>query len=293
MTTYDRIASVIRYVDRHRSEQPDLQRLARVADLSPFYFHRLFSDWAGLTPKDFLQCLTLERAKQSLHRGQNVLSAAWEAGLSGSSRLHDLCISLQAASPGEWKSGGQGWRIVAGFAASPFGDCLLAWGPRGICHVAFVETGRRAAAWATLRAAWPAARLDRRDTGAVRLARRLFRRPTPGSPQPLLRAFVRGTPFQVRVWRALLQTPPGSVVTYGELSKRLNNRKAARAVGSAVGSNSLAYLIPCHRVIRQTGAIGDYRWGSVRKRAMLAWESGITRRAASARSYRRRQESHF
>ena len=273
MNNYQRIESVIHYLDEHRADQPDLGALARHVDLSPFHFHRLFSDWAGITPKDFLQCLTFADVRRRLKEGESVLSAALESGLSGPGRLHDLCVTLEAASPGELKSGGAGWAITAGFAETPFGNALVAQGPRGICELSFVEPEKEEKALATLRKAWSNAAVRRDDAAAARTARRLFRRPAAGDAAPL-RAFVKGTEFQVRVWRALLEVPPSSVVTYGRLAAAIGKPAAARAVGSAVGKNTLAYLIPCHRVIRETGVVGDYRWGSARKRAMLAWEAG-------------------
>jgi AraC family transcriptional regulator of adaptative response/methylated-DNA-[protein]-cysteine methyltransferase len=233
----------------------------------------LFSAWAGITPKDFLQCLTLAHAKELLRRGESILDAALDAGLSGPGRLHDLCVSLEAASPGELKLGGEGWTISVGFADTPFGTCLIGKSPRGICHLSFVESENEAAALAEIQEAWPGARLRRDDKAALRLADRVFRRST-NRKRAALRAFIRGTPFQVRVWRALLQVPSGTLVTYGSLATAIGQPAAARAVGSAVGKNSLAYLIPCHRVIRETGMIGDYRWDPIRKRAILAWESG-------------------
>jgi AraC family transcriptional regulator of adaptative response/methylated-DNA-[protein]-cysteine methyltransferase len=273
MNDYERIARVIRYLDEHHTLQPGLDELAETAELSPFHFHRLFSTWAGVTPKDFLQCLTLEHAKALLHQGQNVLSAALEAGMSGPGRLHDLCVGLEAVSPGELKSGGGGLNIRFGVAATPFGDCLIGESERGVCHLAFVADERRDAAIDELHRKWPEARLTRSDRAAAGLASRIFERPGGNSKRPTLRAFVTGSTFQVRVWRALLRVTPGSLVTYGQLAAAIGQPHAARAVGSAVGQNSLAYLIPCHRVIRETGAIGEYRWGRVRKRAMVAWEA--------------------
>jgi len=272
MNDYQRIALVIRYLDEGHMAQPDLATLARRAGLSPFHFHRLFSSWAGITPKDFLQCLTVAHAKQLLREGKSVLDTALIAGLSGPGRLHDLCVNLEAASPGEWKSGGEGWTIVAGLADSPFGRCLIGEGPRGICHLSFVEADDGVAELAALARDWPRARLARDDVAAARLARRVFERADHAEERPGLRAFVRGTAFQVRVWRALLALPPGTLVSYGALAASLGRPTAARAVGTAVGQNPLAYLIPCHRVIRETGVIGDYRWGRTRKRAIVAWE---------------------
>ncbi len=273
MNDYQRIARVIRYLDRHHTEQPDLATLAATAGLSPFHFHRLFGAWAGITPKDFLQCLTLNHARELLRKGESVLETALQAGLSGPGRLHDLCVGLAAASPGELKSGGLGWTVTYGFAATPFGLCLVGESPRGLCHLSFVEAADQETARARLRADWPLARLHRDDTVAADLTRRIFSRPDETPTAPPLRAFVRGTPFQVQVWQALLQIRPGTLVSYGRLAAALGRPGGARAVGTAVGRNPVAYLIPCHRVIRETGALGGYQWGLERKRAMLAWES--------------------
>jgi AraC family transcriptional regulator of adaptative response/methylated-DNA-[protein]-cysteine methyltransferase len=278
MNEYVRIARVIRHLEACHAGQPDLASLADVAGLSPFHFHRLFSAWAGITPKDFLRCLTLAHAKDLLQKGASVLDAALAAGLSGPGRLHDLCVIMEAATPGEVKSGGAGWTLGAGFADSPFGRCLIGAGPRGLCHLSFLDDDG-AAALSALHAHWPSARLQRDDASAARLAGEIFALPAERSARPALRAFVKGTAFQVRVWRALLEVPPGTLVSYGRLAAAIDESNAARAVGNAVGHNPLAYLIPCHRVIRETGVIGEYRWGAVRKRAMLAWESA-TRSAA-------------
>ena len=273
MNNYERITRVIRYLDEHHTLQPGLDELAEIAGLSQYHFHRMFSAWAGVTPKDFLQCLTLEHAKALLHQGQNVLSAALEAGLSGPGRLHDLCVNLEAVSPGELKSGGSGLNILFGFAATPFGDCLVGESERGICHLAFVDNKGPDAALGELRNKWPEARLRRSDTTVAALASRIFERPGGNSKPTTLRAFVKGTAFQVRVWLALLRVPPGCLVSYGQLATAIGQPSAARSVGSAVGQNTLAYLIPCHRVIRETGVIGEYRWGRTRKAAIVAWET--------------------
>jgi AraC family transcriptional regulator, regulatory protein of adaptative response / methylated-DNA-[protein]-cysteine methyltransferase len=273
MNDYERIARVIRHLDACHAEQPDLASLAKIAGLSPSHFHRLFSVWAGITPKDFLQCLTLAHAKTLLRKGRSVLESALEAGLSGPGRLHDLCVILEAASPGEVKSGGAGWTITAGLADSPFGRCLIGESPRGLCHLSFIDAGDGATALAMLREGWPRARLLHDDASAARLAGKIFELRGERPARPALRMFVNGTAFQVRVWRALLQVPPGTLVSYGHLASAIDKPAAARAVGTAVGHNPLAWLIPCHRVIRETGVIGDYRWGAVRKRAMVAWES--------------------
>jgi AraC family transcriptional regulator of adaptative response/methylated-DNA-[protein]-cysteine methyltransferase len=275
MSDYERIAEIIRFLDEHHVEQPDLATLAERAGLSQFHFHRLFSRWAGVTPKDFLQCLTLAHAKLMLREGGNILDAAAASGLSGPGRLHDLCVSLEAASPGELKSGGAGWRIVFGFAGSPFGKCLIAQGPRGICRIAFVD--ERETALAELQEDWPRAELKRDDSAAAKVAERVFARPDEGRAGEGLRAFVRGTAFQARVWRALLRVERGTLTSYGRLAALLDNPGAARAVGAAIGRNPLAYLIPCHRVIRETGAAEGYHWDPTRKRAMIAWEGACAR----------------
>ncbi|MEQ1860066.1 MAG: methylated-DNA--[protein]-cysteine S-methyltransferase [Chthoniobacteraceae bacterium] len=268
MNDYERVARLIRYLDEHQSEQPDLAVLAAQAGLSRFHLHRLFSRWAGITPKDFLQCLTLEHARALLRGGRSVLDAAIGSGLSGPGRLHDLAVALEAATPGEIKSGGAGWTIRVGYAQSPFGLCLIGETPRGVCHLSFHDGADRDLS--ELHREWPAAQVARDDREAARIASRIF---TPASRPSTVRAFVRGTEFQVRVWRALLRVPSGGVTSYGQLASAMGQPTAARAVGSAVGANAISFLIPCHRVIRETGISGNYRWGPLRKRAMLAWET--------------------
>ena len=273
MSDYQRIAQIIQFLDENHVEQPDLRSLAQRVGLSSFHFHRLFSSWAGVTPKDFLQCLTLAHARARLRQGESILETALNSGLSGPGRLHDLCVNLEAASPGELKFGGFGWKIVYGFAESPFGQCLIAESPRGICQLSFGE-GKESARM-ELQTNWPEAKLNRNDSAATRLANRIFH-PRISSPlRTPLRAIVRGTPFQVRVWRALLQIPPGCLTSYGRLASAIGKPAASRAVGSAIGLNPLAYLIPCHRVIRETGVIGNYHWGPARKRVMIARESSM------------------
>ena len=280
MNDYERVANVIRYLDQHHTEQPDLADLARGAGLSSFHFHRLFSAWAGVTPKDFLQCLTLEHVKTLLRDGDSVLDAALNAGLSGPGRLHDLCVTLDAASPGEMKNGGAGMKIDYGFAETPFGQALIAETTRGICHLSFVEEQGRNGARDLLTDQWPNAKLQRTDQRAEELSDKIFARPPQDRSRRPLRAFVRGTPFQLRVWRALLSVSAGSLTSYGRLSAAIDQPKAARAVGSAVGANPISFVIPCHRVIRETGALGNYGGGRVRKRAIIGWE--IAPRAAQS-----------
>jgi AraC family transcriptional regulator of adaptative response/methylated-DNA-[protein]-cysteine methyltransferase len=270
MNDYERIAEAIRFLDAQHAEQPDLATLSARIGLSPSHFHRLFSAWAGATPKDFLQCLTLSHARSLLLQGESVLDAALGSGLSGPGRLHDLCVTLDAASPGEIKSKGAGLTIHAGFADSPFGNCLIGETARGICHLSFFERGDEDNAITEMRSDWPLASVVFNDENATRLASIIFASDI--NPPSSWKLFVRGTPFQLRVWRALLRVPPGALVSYGKLAAAAGNPNASRATGSAVGGNAISYLIPCHRVIRETGVSGHYRWGATRKRAILAWE---------------------
>ncbi|MBC8125988.1 MAG: methylated-DNA--[protein]-cysteine S-methyltransferase [Gloeobacteraceae cyanobacterium ES-bin-144] len=270
MNDYERIAEAIRFLDAHRAEQPDLATLAAHIGLSQAHFHRMFSAWAGATPKDFLQCLTLSHARELLRDGENVLHSALDSGLSGPGRLHDLCVSLEAATPGEIKAKGAGLTIVAGVADSPFGNCLIAETPRGICHLSFFDNVDCDASISELRADWPLATLVFNNVHAAELATKIFNPVRNPAPWKL---HVKGSAFQLRVWRALLRVPTGSLVSYGKLAASAGNPSASRATGTAVGSNAISFLIPCHRVIRETGISGNYRWGAVRKRAILAWES--------------------
>ncbi|MEM7163944.1 MAG: methylated-DNA--[protein]-cysteine S-methyltransferase [Planctomycetota bacterium] len=290
MTDYERVAQILHYLDEHHAETPDLAAIARQAKLSPAHFHRLFARWAATTPKRFLQSITVRHAKELLRRGASVLETAYDVGLSSPGRLHDLTITFEAASPGELKSGGGGWTLQAGFAETTFGTALIASGPRGICHLSFCDaSATEARGRAALADQWPAATVAWDARFATQLAAQIFMQESPvqespetqaaprrageaATPAPL-KAFVRGSAFQLRVWRALLEIPEGALTSYGALATAIGEAGAARAVGSAVGKNPLGYLIPCHRVIRRTGAIGEYRWGADRKRAMLARES--------------------
>ena len=266
MSHYERIEKVIRYLDAHAGEQPDLATLAKVAGLSESHFHRLFAKWAGTTPKDFLKHLTSEHAKALLRESKDILGASLEAGLSGPSRLHDLLVTVEGVTPGEYKSGGRGVAIDWAFVETPFGPCLLGATRRGICWLAF--TDRREAALRELRSGWPNASLRAGGPLAKAAARAAF-----GRGKRKVSVVAAGTPFQLKVWRALLRVPEGRLTTYGALAAAIGAPKAARAVGTAVGRNAIGYLIPCHRVIRDTGALGGYRWGPSRKAAILAYEA--------------------
>ena len=270
MSDYERIAASIRQLQTSFREQPSLEELASAADLSPHHFQRVFQRWAGVSPKKFLQCLTVQAARPRLQDGASVLEAALDAGLSGPGRLHDLTVRLEAASPGEIKSGGRGWTIRWGFAESPFGVCLIASGQRGLLRLSFVDQPDDASALAILQTDWPAATLQRDPAHAASIVQTMFAAKPPEAPS--LRCVVRGTEFQVLVWRALLEVRPGQLTTYSQIARRIDRPAAVRAVGTAVGRNPIACLIPCHRVIRSTGVIGEYRWGSPRKRLLVATE---------------------
>jgi AraC family transcriptional regulator of adaptative response/methylated-DNA-[protein]-cysteine methyltransferase len=269
---YTRIERAILYLDAHGQEQPRLAEVAAHVGLSPYHFQRLFTRWAGISPKRFLQFQTLEHAKQLLAERRSMLDATYDAGLSSGGRLHDLFITLTAMTPGEFKQGGAGLTLQYGVHSSPFGDYLLAVCERGICALRFLTGTSSAEMVQELRAEWPRAELVERPEETRFFAERIFPSRKPRTIHPLS-LFVKGTNFQLKVWEALLRIPSGTVATYEDIAQSLQMPRAARAVGSAVGDNPIALLIPCHRVIRKTGAFGDYRWGLARKRAMLTWES--------------------
>lgn len=271
-TDYDRVAAAIRYLENHVQDQPDLKAVADHIGLSEYHFHRLFSRWAGISPKRFLQVLTVQYAKQLLAASNSVLDTTYETGLSSPGRLHDLFVTLEAMTPGEYKQQGAGLTIDYGFHASLFGDYLLAVTERGICNLLFVQENRRQSALHDLAQTWPQATLQENTAVTHPIANRIFQQ-TASKQQPPLRLLVKGTNFQVRVWQALLQVPAGTVVSYGTLAQMMGSPKAVRAVGTAVGHNPIGYLIPCHRVIRSMGGFGNYRWGTTRKKAILGWEA--------------------
>jgi len=270
MNSYESIAKGIRFLDEHRAAQPDLAKVAAGVGLSPADFHRLFRAWAGATPKNLLQSLMLSHAKLLLREGEGGLTSVLESGLSGPRRLHDLRVSLEVATPGEIKAQGAGLQIQTGVVASPFGNCLIGETPRGICHLSFFDGEDREPALAELHGDWPLAQLEWDDAGIHARAAQIF---APAAVQAPLKLYVKGTSFQILVWRALLKIHPGTLVSYGKLASAAGNPKASRATGTAVGRNAISFLIPCHRVIRETGISGNYRWGAVRKRAILAWEN--------------------
>lgn len=268
---YARIEAALQYLDAHAAEQPSLSELAAVVGLSEFHFQRLFHRWAGVTPKTFLQVLTLQAAKRRLEAAGSVLEASLESGLSGPGRLHDLFLGLETLTPGEFKARAAGLEIRWAVHATPFGEACFALTSRGLAGLSFVD-GDAAKALEDLRMRWPGAVL-RHDPAATRpAAAELEARLRGQAPKPLA-LLLKGSPFQLRVWEALLRVPDGAVVSYGQLAEAAGAPGASRAVGTALASNPIGVLIPCHRVIRGTGALGEYRWGTSRKRALLALES--------------------
>jgi AraC family transcriptional regulator of adaptative response/methylated-DNA-[protein]-cysteine methyltransferase len=288
---YIRIESALNYLTERAEAQPTLADVAGHVGLSEHHLQRLFTRWAGISPKRFLQFQTIESAKSLLRESRSVLDTTYSTGLSSGGRLHDLFITLEAVTPGEYKTGGSGLRIARGFHDSPFGECLIATTDRGICGLSFVIDGDRDAAVAELADRWPGATFVDDQRGTRGVAERVFaawkgewssKDDTTAAPLSLL---VRGTNFQVRVWEALLRIPAGVVSTYEEVAAAIGQSTATRAVASAIARNPVAYLIPCHRVIRKSGAFGDYHWGATRKVAMLMRE-----RAPEAESVGERDE---
>ena len=278
---YRRIEQAIAYLEEHALEQPSLDDVAEQIGLSSYHFQRLFKSWAGVSPKRFLQYLTIENAKKLLRESVSVLDTALDVGLSGPSRLHDLFVSVEAMTPGEFKSQGKDLRIGYGFHATPFGECLLAVTPRGICSLAFVEPETRSVALNELQDTWRESALVEDQNAGKEAIETIFSQ-TRGQTQEPLKVLLRGTNFQVKVWEALLRIPEGSVVSYSSLADAIGRPKAHRAVGTAVGHNPIGYLIPCHRVLRANGEIGGYHWGTTRKRAILAREASFSDHAASS-----------
>lgn len=269
-TDYERVEQAIRYLSDRAAEQPSLEDVAAHVHLSPHHFQRLFSRWAGTSPKRFLQVLTVEHGKRLLEHGTPLADVAHEVGLSGNSRLHDHFVTLEAVTPGEFRSQGKDLSIRYGSHDTPFGDMFVAITDRGICRAAFTEFSAVDDELDKLRQTWPLATMERDNSDTRHVVDTMF--DTAGREQTPLSLHVAGTNFQLAVWRALLAIPSGEVSSYSGIATALNKPRASRAVGTAVGANPIAFLIPCHRVIRQNGGLGGYRWGTSRKRAMLAWE---------------------
>jgi AraC family transcriptional regulator, regulatory protein of adaptative response / methylated-DNA-[protein]-cysteine methyltransferase len=284
---YDRVAEAIDYIRDHFQSQPSLEEVANKIHLSAYHFQRLFTDWAGVSPKKFLQYISVEHAKQVLKdQRATVYDAAFETGLSGTGRLHDLFVRIEGMTPGEFRNGGAELEINYSFAESPFGEMLVASTAKGICYMTFVERdappGERnrseLAAFADLQSRFPNARFrqvtDRMQLDALYLFTQDWSR------LPEIKLHLKGTEFQLKVWETLLRIPMGGLTTYKDIAGRIGNPQASRAVGTAVGDNPVAFLIPCHRVIQSTGVIGQYHWGAGRKTAMIGWEAAKTSKTA-------------
>jgi AraC family transcriptional regulator, regulatory protein of adaptative response / methylated-DNA-[protein]-cysteine methyltransferase len=268
---YERVEKAIDYIEAHFKQRPALPDIADHVHLSPFHFERLFVRWAGTTPQRFMRYLTTDYAKTLLDQRHNLIDVADAVGLSGPSRLHDLFVTFEGLSPGEYKQGGVGLTINYGFHATPFGACLLALTARGICSLTFQEKTDHANALADLKTKWPRAVFQEDMAITSNVIGQIFD-PKADRTKPF-HLLVRGTNFQIKVWEALLKIPAGQVADYGSIARQIGAPGAVRAVGTACGSNPVALLIPCHRVLQRTGGIGGYRWGTSRKRAILGWEA--------------------
>lgn len=270
---YARVRAAIEMISLARRDQPSVEAIAAHVGLSPARLTEVFRRWAGLTPKDFLQAVALDRARALLRDNASVLDAAYEAGLSGPGRLHDLFVVHEAMSPGEYKRGGEGLELQYGFHPSPFGEALAVVAPRGLAGLGFVDEAGREAAFEDMRRRWPRARFVADGAASAPYAARAFDPARWRADEPL-RVFLIGSDFEVRVWETLIRIPLGRAATYAQVARSLGAPKAARAVGAAVGRNPVSFVVPCHRVIGSTGALTGYHWGLTRKRALLGWEAG-------------------
>ncbi len=270
---YERVRRIIAFISERWREQPSLEDIAEHVGLSTTHVHHLFRRWAGLTPKAFLQAITLDNAKALLADSASVLDATYELGLSGPARLHDLFVTHEAMTPGDYKARGAGLTMRFGFHPSPFGEAVVMATERGLAGLGFVDGGDRAAALADMRRRWPNAGYVEDDAATAPLARRIFDPRTWAADRPL-RVVLIGTDFEVRVWQTLLRIPLGKATTYSDIACRLGKVSASRAVGAAVGKNPVSFVVPCHRVLGRSGALTGYHWGLTRKQAILGWEAG-------------------
>jgi len=276
-TDYDRIAEAISFFKENFKSQPNLDDVAKHVHLSPFHFQRLFRDWAGVTPKQFLQYLTSEHAKEILkNTNANLFDTAYETGLSGTGRLHDLFIKVEGMTPGEYKNGGASLHINYSFAETPFGKAIVASTNKGISHIAFVD--EEDAAIEQLKMKFPNAIYNQIVDRVQQKALFIFTQDW--SRLDEIKLHLKGTDFQIKVWETLLKIPPGGLTSYADLAKKAGYTAASRAVGTAVANNPVAFLIPCHRVIKATGEIGQYHWGNIRKNAMIGWEAALKNKIA-------------
>lgn len=269
---YTLVAKAIAYLEEHQSQQPDLSEVAAFVGLSEFHFQRLFSRWVGISPKRFLQYLNVEYAKHALQSSGNILFTAYQIGLSGAGRLHDLFISCEAVTPGDYRRRGEGLHIRYSIQPTPFGEALVAMTHRGICNLQFVDERGRQAALERLYRAWPRASLCEDALSISQAVRDIFS-DFPKQTGIPVKLHIHGTNFQIKVWEALLHIPAGRVVSYQDIAVYIGMPESARAVGQAVARNPVAVVIPCHRVLPKAGSFGGYRWGTVRKKALLAWEA--------------------
>ncbi len=276
---YDIVRRAIAHIRGNWRSQPEIEQIAEAAGVTPAELHHLFRRWAGLTPKAFLQALTLDSARNLLRDSASVLDASYEVGLSGPGRLHDLFVTHEAMSPGEWKSGGEGLTIRYGFHPSLFGTALVMATDRGLCGLAFADLGKEKATLADMRRRWPRANYVEDSARTAPLTARIFDNKLWRPDRPL-RVVLIGTDFEVRVWETLLRIPMGRATTYSDVAGSIGSPKASRAVGAAVGKNPLSFVVPCHRVLGKSGDITGYHWGLTRKRAMLGWEAGTVAAAA-------------
>ncbi len=267
---YERIAAAIRFIEENRHEQPKLEVVAEHVNMSPFHFQRIFQEWAGITPKHFLQYLNVEYAKYILQKTHaSLLDTAYEVGLSGTGRLHDLFVNIEGMTPGEYKNGGENLSINYSFAESPFGEIFVASTSKGICCMEFADNHE--IAFNSLLQKFPNATFSQIVDKIQQNALFIFTQDW--SKLKEIKLHLKGTDFQLKVWDALLKIPMGGLTTYGDIATEINNPKACRAVGTAIGENPVAFLIPCHRVIRSSGALGNYHWGEIRKTAIIGWEA--------------------
>src|SRR5665213_2898640 len=271
---YDIVRRAIAHIRNEWRTQPEIDKIAHAAGVSATDLHHLFRRWCGLTPKAFLQALTLNHARDLLRSSASVLETSYEVGLSGPGRLHDLFVTHEAMSPGEWKAGGDGLNVTYGFHPCPFGMALVMMTPRGLAGLALADAGKERAALNDMRRRWPNARYVEDFAATAPTARRIFDA-TLWRPEQPLRVVLIGTDFEVRVWEKLLTIPMGGLTTYSNLAAKAGSPKAARAVGAAVGQNPICFVVPCHRVIGKNGDLTGYHWGITRKRAMLGWEAGM------------------
>ena len=270
---YDIVRRAIAFISEHWRIQPEVEAIAHAAGVTPDELHHLFRRWAGLTPMAFLQALTIDHARGLLRDSASVLDAAYEVGLSGPGRLHDLFVTHEAMSPGEWKTGGEGLTMYYGFHPSPFGLALVMATDRGLAGLAFADPGGQRPALEDMTRRWPRATYLEEPSRTENIARRIFDSAMWKPDQPL-RVVMIGTDFEVRVWETLLCIPMGKASTYSDIANKIGKPKAARAVGAAVGKNPMSFVVPCHRVLGKSGDITGYHWGLTRKRAMLGWEAG-------------------